>query len=449
MGEIQPSVATAPDQRSAYKEEFNKLVDKVKSVFLISDFGIIKLICAVIVANRMKTNPLWMFIAAPPASGKTEFITALEKIKGIYPVSTVTSQTFISGQKSKKGQETSLLFKIRETTNKPILTFKDFTTILSLHPDEVRSIFGQLREIYDGELTRIYGNGQLVTWKGKMGLLAGVTEIIHTKRETWSALGERFLTYSLIQPNPEESSLRAMDNTPHIQEDRDMLKDAFCRYLDDFLQIPEQPIMPEETVKREIIELCTLATAARTKVERAFGSSAREITFIHNKELPTRMSSQLVALANGFMVMNAGALEELDRKIIYKIALDCISSIKRKCLRELARYDWVETRGLAVKLNYPTTTIRFALEDLNALEMCDRSGTGTRSDQWRLRDKYRLTIARFDDIRYTKGEVLTEPEAITEQNKMLEAIHGSPDLFSEVQSDAEGEYYESLSASQE
>ena len=63
---------------------------------------------ATVIANRMDGDPLWMFLVAPPSGGKTEVIRSLDDVADVYPLSSLTAQTFASGFE-RKGAETSLL----------------------------------------------------------------------------------------------------------------------------------------------------------------------------------------------------------------------------------------------------------------------------------------------------------------------------------------------------
>lgn len=387
-------------------DSFKKLNDLVEQTFLIEDKGVVKLLCASVIANRLPFDPIWLFLVAPSGGGKTEFISALNDVIGIYPLSTVTSKTFISGFR-KKGEETSLLFQITEG----IITLKDFTSVLSLHKDERQEIMAQLREIYDGRLIKAFGTGEKVDWKGKIGLIAGVTTTIYVVRELYAAMGERFVMYAPIMPDRMKIAERAMKNTPTIKEQRDELRKAFKRYLDEEVGVPVEYPKPDQPLMEEIMKLAEFSTRARSPVEREWKSATKEIVYVHPPEAPTRFASQLLSLATTLRILNRGPLENEDRGIIYKIALDSITSTRRLALREMARYNKVTNAGLAVKINYPTNSTRRFLEDLNALEIIERlKPEGTKTDKWRLKDNYRELIRHYDKIEPIDQE-LTEQEA--------------------------------------
>ena len=387
-------------------EAFKKLNDLVEQTFLIEDKGVVKLLCASVIANRLPFDPIWLFLVAPSGGGKTEFISALNDVIGIYPLSTVTSKTFISGFR-KKGEETSLLFQV----NEGIITLKDFTSILSLHKDERQEIMSQLREIYDGRLIKVFGTGEKVDWKGKIGLIAGVTTTIYVVRELYAAMGERFVMYAPVMPNRMKIAERAMQNAATIQTQREELRKAFKHYLDTEIGVPIEYPKPDTFLLTEIIKLAEFSTRARSPVEREWRSAAKEITYVHPPEAPTRFASQLLSLATTLRILNQGNLEDEDRSIIYKIALDSITSTRRLVLREAARYTKINTAGLATKINYPTNSTRRFLEDLNALEVIERlKPEGNRGDIWRLKEEYRKLIQHYDRIEPINRE-LDEREA--------------------------------------
>ena len=280
---------------------FEELEREVRDLYLIEDQGIVKLLCATVIANRMPVDPVWMFIVAPSGAGKTELINTLSKVTGIYPLSSVTAHTFISGQK-RTGVETSLLFVIKEG----IITFKDFTSILSLQKDERAQVIGQLREIFDGAYSKTFGTGEKINWRGKIGLIGGVTTAIYVMREIYAVMGERFMMYAPILPDGLDMARRAMKNTRIIPEYRLKLQESFAHYLDQVVGTPTSvENIPSLSGKfmEELLKLAEFATRSRSPVDRSFGPN-KEITFIHPPEIPTRFSSQLQSLAMALMLMN-------------------------------------------------------------------------------------------------------------------------------------------------
>lgn len=397
----------------SYRSELEKIESLFRKTYLIEDVGVIKLLCAAVIANRMPADPFWMFIAGPSGAGKTELITSLNKVVDIKALSTVTSKTFISGKKAKDGGESSLLHQIRNG----ILTFKDWTTMLSLPHEERQAIMSQFREIYDGTLTRSYGTGETIQWNGKLGLIAGVTSVIHMARELYAAMGERFVIYSMILPDRIEIARRSMGNIMTIKDQRAEIQDAMHYYLDTIIGYPTTIPKIDERMKEELLFLAEFSTRARSPVEREWKSPQKDITFVHPPEVPTRFSAQLMILASALQVLNEGPLLDIDRHIIFKIALDSISDTRRLAIRNLTKYEEVESSGLAARLNYPTNTTRRWLEDLNALEVVERIKTKGTADRWRMVEKYRVLVAKYENLK-TEGRELTLETAdpVTEED---------------------------------
>ena len=401
--------------------ELQKLKKTVEGVYLLEDPYIVELMAASVITHRLNSDPAWIIIVAPSGGAKSEFVNALSKCKGVHPLSTLTSHTFISGQK-KTGQETSLLFKIQNG----ILTFKDFTSLLSENKDDRAVIMAQLREIYDGKLNKAFGTGEDIEWTGKITVIAGATYAIHTLKQSYSAMGERFLMYSMLQPDRKEAARRTMENQEegHMTEHRAVIAEAFRKYTDEIIEIPKK--LPKITLELqdELLDLAELATRARSETERNWRSPQQEITEAHPPEMPTRFAGQLQTFARAFMVINLnetgkGELAEHHKHILYKLALDSITKSKRRALQELAKYDIIETAGVATKLGFPTNSVRRWMEDLVALGVAERvKGGGSKGDKWNILEKYRRIMQKFEGIQKIAPE-LTEMTAEEEGEIVL------------------------------
>lgn len=391
-----------------------KLQDKIESVYLVKDPHITELMAASVLTHRLSSDPAWIIIVASSGGGKSEYINAISLCQGVYPLSSLTSRTFISGAKI-TGRETSLLNQIQNG----IISFKDFTSLMSEQKDERAVIMAQLREIYDGKLAKSFGTGETIAWEGKITVIAGATFVIHTLKQTYTAMGERFLIYAMEQPERIEAARRAMENQEEgkMVEQRQMVAEAFKAYLDKEIVIPKTLPKISEELRNDLLALAELATRARSDVERNWRSPTQEITDAHPPEMPTRFAGQLQAFARAFMVISLNetgkeGLEDRHKTILYKLALDSITKSRRMALQELAKYETIETAGMAIKMGFPTTTIRRWLEDLTALGIVEREkGGGNKGDRWKLLSKYRDIIQQFEGIK-SVGNDLTEDNAL-------------------------------------
>ena len=408
-------------------EEFKALEKLVHGVYLVVDPGIVKLLCMTVVSHRLPMDPTWTFLVGASSSGKTEFINCLAKVNGIWPLSSLTANTLISGQKKAANQPTSLLSRLplnpKTGKTEAIFTFKDFTTVLSMNQDTQAEILGQLREVYDGKYSKEFGTGESKKWEGKVSMFSGTTGSIYKARELWSAMGERFAIYCLLQPNRKEAGRRAIANVSTIREQRPMLQDAFKRFLDEIIVIPAVlPKLPED-MEEEILDLSEMVTRARSIVDRDSKSNTKEIEFAHDPEGIPRFATQLTTYGISLMVINNGPLLATDRDILYKIALDSIDKRRRMILQRMTVYVEVDTKELARDLNYPPNSVRRWCQDLNVLGMVDMLHGG-RSDKWVLKPEYKQLISRYDHIQMT-AENLEEKLMPDDADALNSAFPGS------------------------
>lgn len=389
-----------------------KIDDLIRSIYLVNDPYITKVIMASLVTHKIKGDPVWIVIVAPSGGAKSEFINITSQCDKVIQISTLSTHTFASGMRN-VGKEASLLTKI----GSGVITFKDLTSLLSENKEDRGVIMGQLREIYDGKYNKKFGNGLEVDWKGKITVLAGATYSIHTLKQAYTAMGERFLFYNMVQPERIDAARRTTENQEAgYMAERRLESAAAVKVYIDSLDIPVEIPKLDDDLIDDLLDLAELATRARSETERDWRSPGKEITEVHPPEMPTRFAGQLVNFARGLMVVNyneTGKFDILpeDKKILYKLALDSVTKSKRTAMQELARYDSIHTSGLATKLGLPTATVRRWLEDLTALGVAQREkGTGAKGDHWKVLPKYRSIMEKFEGIQREHME-LTEKTA--------------------------------------
>ncbi len=386
-------------------EEFDKIVHEW---ILLTDTGIIKLLAAVVIANRFKgRDPVWAMIIGPSGGGKTELLSMLFNLTDIYPISLLTPNTLLSGMPGLK--DNSLLPQISGKT----IVFKDWTNILSQNKDSRNEILGQLREVYDGHMKKPFGNGRVAEWKGKIGLIAGVTPAYDLSQQMHATLGERFINYRVIMPNRKEAGRRALSNGPKQEEMRRVLKNAFYAFMKG-IEIPKEESKLPEEVKEELISVANFSTMARSGVIREF-SYKREVIFVPAAEMPTRIVQALAILASAITVINKGIFNKEDINIIYRVALDSIPQTNYMVIKEMARGDERTTAEIATDIGYPTSPVRMYLENLALLGVSKRikgseSEEGGSADKWTLDPEFKEIVQRYEEIKIIEAEVAIEKE---------------------------------------
>jgi hypothetical protein len=358
-------------------------------------YDLVDIALAVVVANRMTADPLWMFLVAPPSSGKTEIINSLRDVPDVFPLSSLTSQTFASGFE-RKGVETSLLPKVAGK----VVIMKDFTTILTMYREKRAEILAQLREIYDGSFSKQWGNGKELDWAGKIGLLAGVTGVIDREYALGAILGERFLMYRVKGASARTLARRAIQqNTTWEQDQRQTLRQVVAGYLAELL--PVAPPTPEPMLEG-MAALAEFTAKARSPV--FFDARTGAIDLIPEPEAPGRLAKQFTLLARALAVIRQETeVSMATYSTVVQVAHDSLPATRKIVLQAvLDQVVPANTTDIATSIDYPTTSARKYLEELSAVRFVVRLPEGPgKADRWTASDDLMILL---DDIRKPLGE---------------------------------------------
>jgi hypothetical protein len=376
-----------------------ELKDAYGSVFFMSEENllIIEVLVAIALSVKFDGDPIWLMIIGGSSSGKSELIGTLSKIKWNTEISTMTENTFLSGMKASSGQETSLLLKIGR---RGLLTFKDYTTILSMRAEKKDLIVSQMREIFDGHLTKQTGNGGSLRWpisgKGKINCILAVTPSIYTKEGESAGMGRRALYFVMPAQDEREMCRRQRANANTIDDKREMLQVKFKEYCDYMDKVkPNELPMIDDAFAEELLDLSIFVTQARTPVERDYQG---KLKLVHEKEKATRMYGQIEVLARTLQWINGGELKPQHKKLLFKMALDGIPIQRRKAIDIMARYTRVKTSSAAAFVNMPSDWMLYQIEEINWLMVVDRIKRPGASDVYAMKPEYRKLMTMYADI---------------------------------------------------
>src|ERR1039458_7794885 len=159
------------------------------------DTGAVETLLGTYVANVLPGDPVWLGLIGPSSGGKGEILAALSSLPYLHPVGTITESGLLSGVKASDRADDAQGGLLREMGGFGILVAKDFTSILSMSRDTRTAMLAALREIYDGAWTRRLGvdGGKCLSWSGKVGLIAGVTQAIDSHHAVMAEMGPRFM----------------------------------------------------------------------------------------------------------------------------------------------------------------------------------------------------------------------------------------------------------------
>jgi hypothetical protein len=331
-------------------------------LLLMPDHGAILVACAGIVANYATGDPVWPLLVGPPACGKSEIVNSLTRAPGVWPLSSLTPQTLLSGYEHERdGKPASLLKQIGEFG---ILAFKDQTTVLTMHREARGQIIGQLREVADGKTEKSFGNGLRLEWEGKLGFVAGVTPVIDEQHSFIAVMGERFCLYRMPSVSRRDIARISLARRGHEPELRQRIRARVSGFLAQYvgcgrLELPA-------TFDEPLIELADTVTRARSGVPR--DGYSRELQYLPEPEAPTRLAKQLAQLGAGLLTIGVDEAETW--RLLRKAGWDSVPAVRCAVLECLARQgEPVTLAALEEETGLPKNTVSRVVEDLVVLKL--------------------------------------------------------------------------------
>jgi hypothetical protein len=341
--------------------KWNEVEKVLRAYYHEPDIEAARVLYAAVAAHDLKGQQVWPMAVAPPGSMKTELIRALDGMKNVYSVDAVTSKTFMSGQirtpdrgNGAEERPSSLLHRIGESG---ILLCADFSTVLATKAEERSVIFADLRRIYDGELKKEFGTSDVVpAWKGRLTLVAAVTEAIDRQYAALQSLGDRFVMVRWARAG-EEAAVIAM--TQNMDEAHASLKRAVHSLFEGISDI--EPTL-DTTMARRLAALGDFAARGRSYVPR----EDKVIVGAPQPESATRLAQQLCQLAKGSARLDARpTVSEDDFQLARRAAFDCIPGRRRVIL------------NLCIaggKHGIKTSTDKYDRDDLLQIGLLDEDG---------------------------------------------------------------------------
>src|SRR5260370_10458000 len=145
-----------------------------------------------------------MRIVGAPSTAKSEILFAASDLPWIISAAKVTEAALLSGTPTRERHKTATGGLLRQVGDFGVLLCKDFTSVLAQNQDARNQALAAVGEVYDGRWDRPVGTegARVLTWRGKCGMIGGVTPDLDRYHQVISLLGDRFL---LIRPTPPEA----------------------------------------------------------------------------------------------------------------------------------------------------------------------------------------------------------------------------------------------------
>jgi hypothetical protein len=326
-------------------------------------------------ANMIPGNPVWLMLVGPPACGGTALLDTLMRVPKVHGVSTIKGEAVLLSAVAKKDRVSgSTGGLLRQIGGHGAMVIKDFTSMISMPHEALTVTMAALREIYDGRWARAVGSegGQIMTWEGKIGILAKCTQAIDSHHAVSNDLGERWMYFRYAESDGYGETMRAL-NISDPGEAKSKIQDVVRGFFDGLGLDWETPQIKRKFEQRElnrIASIASLAARARSTVRR--NSYSREVEDVPQRETPTRLASALGQLLLGMELI--GVEESECWRVVSKIAMDCLPLIRQRAVEYVIRRNGVESTldEFRVMLQTSPSTVRRVVEDLEILGVFEK-----------------------------------------------------------------------------
>ena len=356
------------------KVNLNEFMNVYHKWFEFNDEEVVHTQLATLISEKMPGDPLWVFIIAPPGGLKTETLRGFIFGEDFYPLSDLTSKTFVSGLMIGTGKKRRKIDDLLPELNRKILIFKDFTTVLEKRPEERQEIFSQLREIYDGEFSKKFGTtDNSIRYNSRFGLIAGVTPVIDRIWKLMQQLGERFLKIRWNE-DMKKVTKKARENGGKENEMRAEISQTamnFITYLD-FSKVPE---FDDDKYGEVLDNFAMFVALCRTPVSIQDYRTDFYFDYIPIPEMPTRLVKQLKKMSICLSkIRDKEKVDDDEIKTLRRISKDTCPQDRVKVLEIIGKYEHLTLEGcprpaIYTETRLPQSSIIRVLEQLRLLEL--------------------------------------------------------------------------------
>lgn len=350
---LTPEPSAQPQDRYTTKE---LLEAYYKWLYIREEYQITGPYCGVLAAF-CPGDPDILGLVASSGSVKTETIRAFGKEPNeyIYPISSITAKTLISGKKGVEGLAPKLKGRV--------LMIKDLTTMLEKEKNERAQIFAQFREMTDGYLTYEYGNDERRNVLDiHSSIVFASTSVIEHYYAMTSSLGQRMMFFK-----PEGDRQIAMNRARTASATKEVMRKELHAVTMGFLAkyVPAMKAGEIATISEEMSkdleQFYMFLAKARATIHADWKGDPDDYPEI---EYPTRIASTIDRIIKVHATINDRTEANKDDIDFGKrIVLDTIPTNRWKVLTHLSTRQET-TPSIAAKCGLPTTTTHKLLDAL-------------------------------------------------------------------------------------
>lgn len=341
------------------------LHNKYRELLYIEDTNRIDIVLAVALSRKLAGIPLWLIIVGPSGDMKSVQMSALKNDDSTYILHNLTSKTLVNGYKDK--------FKhpdLAPLLDGKLVIIPDMAQLLKLPPVEKGELWGQLRDLYDGNAGKASGQGSDSRYEDlKITLIAGSTPAIDGQILVHQDLGTRELIY---RTRGNKNKERVMEKCLENEEFEENITRELRKITETFLR---QTKIKRDVISRKILDeiknISSYVTIMRASAEfDGYENSLRNIVY---PEEPTRIIKQLKRLYICLMSLAEDYPEEKALNILREVALSSSFPIRTKIFDYLLNQEKeFSTSQVARELKIGKSTAQRELSMLWNVELVER-----------------------------------------------------------------------------
>jgi len=250
----------------------------------------VDLVLAVALSTFSDDKPLWLFLVSSSGNSKSEIVKTLDGLPFVRKVDTITPNTLASGKEDVPDLGSELANK------HTLLLFTDLASLTSLSSDQKKQIWGQFRNLYDGEIYKDTGSGVNKKYENcHVTMLACGTSAIKDDFHINQQLGTREILYGI--PSRYEDDRQKMKAALTHKGQEELMKKEMAAAMQGYLA--QKEFDPTIDLPEHIVEFL-MRKSMKLKILRAPVSStdwySGELQSNAEPETPTRLIQQFSLL---------------------------------------------------------------------------------------------------------------------------------------------------------
>jgi len=325
--------------------------------------------CMAIAASvKIPGEMIWGFLIGPPSCGKSTIIESFGGTNEYYDfMSKLTSTSLVSGWRESGGEDCSILSRLPNKT----LLVKDFTTVLSMSADQQKTLFGLLRDVYDGTYKFQFGNNKLCEYHNlNFNMIAGVTDAIRGHND--AELGERFLRIDMLGKEYDEDQYTriALRNFGMKNTRKEALTKATLGFSKHLLSEERSLPQVEDYYDNLLAIYAQLIAKVRTKPAH---DRFEGLIYKPRPELPIRVALQLKKMFVSLSwVFDEASPGERCKEVIDKIVLDTCDGFVFDTLKHISLHPGSSRAEIREAIRVDETRLHRIVKDLETLKFIER-----------------------------------------------------------------------------